>query len=104
MANIDTEVKIMDMTYEQRSEMMRKFFKKHNYDFTAHTSEMDEYSRWSKDYVFTDGAVWREDHMYVTEEVTTHIHNVEVKVKVKFLRIEFYNSDNAESNYYYEQI
>ena len=82
------------------------FFRFHNYDFETFTSPMDQYGCWYKNYTFKDGAMWSELYSPVTEEVTTvgEAHGIEVKLtkEVKFLKTEYYNTDNATSRYCYE--
>lgn len=91
------------VNYKEYTQQKDAFFKKHNYDFRIETSSMDEYGRYHKDYIFDDGAVWHEDMCPTFEEATVEIKKVNVKVEVKMLRTEFYNTDNATSNYYYEK-
>lgn len=50
----------MTVKYEEYRHDKQAFFKKHDNDFTIHTSSMDEYSRYHKEYMFADGATWYE--------------------------------------------
>lgn len=79
-----------------------KFFKKHKHDFETHTSYMDEYGCWYKDYVFKDGAQWHEDYSPVYEDGVAEVKGVKVTVKgIKLLRTEFYSTETP-SKYMYE--
>ena len=91
------------LNYQEYTTKKDAFFKKHKNDFRINTSSMDEYGRYHKDYIFEDGAVWYEDMMPTFEQATVEIKKVNVKVEVKMLRTEFYNTDDATSNYYYEK-
>lgn len=93
----------MTATYKEYIDTKQAFFAKHNHDFTTHTSSMDQYSRYSKIYTFTDGAQWIEEMSPVTETTEVTVRGCKCKVTVELQRIEFYNSDNAASEFYYEQ-
>lgn len=84
-------------------EMKFEFIKKHDFDYTIETSQMDQYGRYYKQYTFADGAFWYETMMPVHETVTTVIHKCEISMNVEFLRTEFWTSDNSESNFLYEK-
>ena len=91
----------MVVTAKQYEEEKKLFFIKHNYDFNVETTGRSaEYYR--KTYSFEDGAVWYEVMTYedVTEEV--EIKYCLVTVTVAMMRIEFWNTENSESKYYYE--
>ena len=47
----------MTVSYKDYFETKKAFFEKHGFDFTTHTSSMDEYDRYHKDYIFEDGAI-----------------------------------------------
>lgn len=93
----------MTVTYKEYSEAKHNFFEKHNFDFTTTTSSMDEYGRYYKDYLFEDGAQWHEDMSPEWVKETVEIKKCKVVVEVKMFRVEFYNTDDASSHYYYEK-
>lgn len=92
----------MTVTYKQYSEERGNFFKNHEYDYKVETSMMDEYGRYTKTYIFDDGATWYElmSPEFVTE--TIEIKLVNVKVEVKMLKTEYWSSESG-SKYYYEK-
>lgn len=94
-------MKIVD--YKEYVEIKKQFMEKHDYDYRVETSSMDQYGCYHKEYVFEDGSMFYEVMSPVYEKVTVEVHKVTVAVDVKFLRTEFWNSDDAESNYYYEK-
>lgn len=89
------------MTY---IEYKNAFIKKHNEaDWTVHTSPMDEYGQYCKNYVFTDGAVLTEINRPVVETVKVEVKGVEVEVEVKLMETEAWNTDDAKSVKWYEK-
>lgn len=92
----------MTVNYETYDNEKTNFFKKHDNDFKVDTSSMDEYGRYWKTYTFEDGANWYEAMSPIEETSKIIIHECEVEVKVKFLRVEFWSSEFG-SKYYYEQ-
>ena len=97
------EVKHMIMDYNEYMEAKRAFFKKHKGFADVDTTPMDQYNRYSKTYTCEDGAQWSEHMSYEWEIIETEVKKVHITTQVKLFRTEFYNTDNAESNYYYEQ-
>ena len=93
----------MTVTYKEYNEMKKNFFAKHKFDFRTDTSSLDEYDRYHKEYIFSDGAMWYEVMSPEWEEAEVEVRYVKVKVSVKLFRTEFWSSDNAESNYYYDK-
>lgn len=84
--------------YEQDK---RIFFKKHNNDFQCETQGSSaEYYR--KTYIFTDGAVWYEIMQQKYIETDVEIYYCHSKVELCLFETEYWNSENAESKYYYE--
>jgi len=93
------------MTY---LEYKRNFIKKHDdADWTVHTSPMDEYGQYVKNYVFTDGATLTEVNrpIYETVEVETEVKGIKVVIKqdVKLMETEAWNTDDAKSVKFYEK-
>ena len=80
-----------------------RFFKKHKHDFNCQTSPMDESGRYHKEYVFRDGAIWYEVMSPEMVKQEIEIKLCKMTIEVKMFRIEFWNSDNAVSRYYYEK-
>ena len=93
----------MTVDYKKYSEDKKAFFKKHKNDFQCETSSMDGYDRYYKVYSFNDGAQWYENMSPTYETAEVVIKMVTVKVEVKMLRIEYYNTDDAISKCYYEK-
>lgn len=91
------------MTYQEFSAIKRQFFKKHNSDFTANTSPMNQDGSYHKDYIFEDGAQWTECMRPVWREATVQVENVEIKVNVKLFETEAWSTDDATSIFYYER-
>ena len=91
------------LNYQEYTTKKNAFFEKHKYDFRVSTSPMDVYGRYCKDYIFEDGASWHEVVSPTFESATTEIKKVKINVEVKMLRTEFYNTDDATSNCYYEK-
>lgn len=98
------------VSYKQYNEQKTLFFNKHDYDFTIHTSGMDCYGTYHKEYVFEDGAIWYEVVSLAQEEVklegVSTITNTKVfgTKLVEYNKIEFWSSDNSISQYWYETI
>ena len=96
--------------YDEYTKQKMDFIQKHDSDFTIHTSEMDCYNSYHKEYVFEDGAVWYEVISLAQEEAklegTSKITGMKVfgSKLVRYNRIEFWNSDNSLSRYTYETI
>lgn len=93
------------MTY---LEYKRNFIEKHgDADWTVHTSPMDEYGQYVKNYVFTDGATLTEVNrpVYETVEVETEVKGIKVVIKqdVKLMETEAWNTDDAKSVKFYEK-
>lgn len=93
----------MTVTYSDYSAEKKSFFQKHKHDFRTETSAMDQYGRYHKTYIFSDGAIWYETMSpeYVTVDVAVKL--VIVPVEIKMFRTEFWSTDNASSKYYYEK-
>ena len=94
----------MTVNYEQFQNEKKAFFAKHNHDFNICTSPMDEYDRYCKDYLFADGHVWHEDYSPVwMHEIVQGKYCGKISVDTKMFRTEYYNTENADSKYYYEK-
>ena len=91
------------MNYNEYMDAKRAFFKKHKGYTDVYTSSMDQYSRYSKIYTCDDNAQWTEEMSYETETVEIEVKGVRITTEVKLFRTEFYNTDNAESAFYYEK-
>lgn len=92
----------MTVTYSEYITDRRNFFRKHDNDFRVQTSGLDEYARYTKTYIFEDGAMWYElmGPEYVTTE--TEVKLVKVKIDVKMYKTEYWSSESP-SKYYYEK-
>lgn len=92
----------MTVNYKQYEQEKRAFFEKHKYDYRVETSQMDEYGRYQKTYMFEDGATWYELMSPTTEHVEVEVRLVSVTVEVKMLRTEYWSTE-TKSKYYYEK-
>lgn len=81
----------------------QEFFQKHNSEFQSSTSPMDEYGRYSKTYVFEDGATWYESMYPTYEKGIAEIKGVKVEVEVKLFATEYWSTDNSSSKVYYNK-
>ena len=76
-------------------------------DWRVETSPMDEYGRYHKTYIFTDGAVLYEINtpITVTAEAETVVKGITVKITqdVELLETECWNTDNSHSVKFYER-
>ena len=92
----------MTVNYDRYVADKKAFLNRHP-DWKVDTSSMDEYGRYYKNYICDDGAIFTEE-MYPTYETgEAEIRGVKVKVEVPMMRIEYYSTDDANSNYYYER-
>lgn len=94
------------VSYETYMADKKAFLRRHD-DWKVETSSMDEYGRYYKTYTGADGAIFTEE-MYPcweTAEAEVELHGVKVTLSesVKFMRTEYYSTDNSNSNYYYER-
>lgn len=92
------------MTY---IEYKNAFIKKHSKaDWSVHTSPMDEYGQYVKNYIFTDGATLTEVNRPVVETVTveTTVKGIPITIHqdVKLMETEAWNTDDARSVKFYE--
>lgn len=92
----------MTVSYKQYEQERKAFFEKHDYDYRVETSQMDEYGRYYKTYMFEDGAVWYEAMSPTFEKVEVEVQLVKVTVEVKMLRTEYWSTE-TKSKYYYEK-
>ena len=97
------EVIKMTVSYNDYVNEKQVFFNKHHNDFRCETSSMDEYGRYYKTYVFADNAIWYETMSPTYEIAEVEIKLVKVQVEVKMLRTEFWNTDDANSKFYFEK-
>lgn len=96
----------MTVDYKEYMENKQEFIRKHGSgDWKVETSPMDEYGRYHKEYIFDDGAIWYEimSPEWFKQKVEVAHTLVTVEVEVKMFRTEFWNSDNAQSKFYYEK-
>ena len=96
MANIST------VDYNEFTRLKKVFFGNHNHDFQCETSPMDQYGVYYKSYNFRDGATWYErmSPEFIDTQVTVAYNTIPLTIKM--LKVEFWNSDNAFSKFYYE--
>lgn len=88
------------VTSKEYDDEKRQFFAKHG-TFRINTSAGSaEY--YHKEYVFEDNAVWYEVMMRVSEPVHVEVKKCHITMEADLLRTEYYNSDDADSKYYFE--
>ena len=92
----------MNTNYDTFWREKKDFCQNHDSDYTVCTSPMDEYGRWHKTYLFTDGAVWSELMTPEFETAYTEVHGVRVEVEVKMLKTEYWSTEQG-SKYYWEK-
>lgn len=94
----------MRMTYKEFEDRKKKYFSKHDFNFTTHTSPMDENGVYHKEYVFADGFIWYERYEKIVRTIITDTeYNCKVKVDIELFETESWNSEDAKSVYLYEQ-
>lgn len=91
------------LNYDEYYNYKLDFIKKHHYQYEISTSPMNSDGTYYKDYYFTDGSALYEIMRPVYKTVEIEVNKVKVKVSVKLLETEAYNTDNSESVYYYEK-
>ena len=88
-------------------EMKSNFFKSHKGLETVSTSSMDEYGRYHKEYIASDGAMLYEVNgpVWMDVEFTADVAGVTIRKieKMKFFQIEAWSSVNAHSEFYIEK-
>ena len=85
-----------------------EFIKRHNdSDWSVHTSPMDDYGQYVKNYIFTDGATLTEVNRPVYEMVEVEVEvkggKVKIKQEVKVMETEVWNTDDSKSVKFYER-
>lgn len=88
-------------------EYKSKFLKAHNEaDWRVETSPMNEYGRYYKEYIFSDGASMIEVNMPVYEKASAEVEvkgmKVTIEKDIKLLETEIWNTDDAKSYKFYE--
>lgn len=86
----------------------RAFIQKHSKsDWHVSTSEMDEYGRYIKTYLFDDGAQLIEVNRPVNETVDVEVEvkgiKVTTKLTVRLMESECWNTDDGKSVFFYEK-
>ena len=92
----------MTVNYEKYMADKKAFLRKHD-DWRVDTSSMDEYGRYTKWYICADGACFTEEMYPTWETAEAEVRGVKVTVEIKMMRTEYYSTDDANSNYYYEK-
>lgn len=93
------------MTY---AEYKRAFIKAHERaDWTVDTSSMDSDGKYTKTYIFSDGAILYEVNRPVWRTATAKavVEGIEIELKqdIKLFETEAWNTDNANSVKFYEK-
>ena len=91
------------LNYDEYNEYKLNFIKNHKSDYEATTSPMDEYGIYYKDYTFIDGHALYEIMRPVYKTIDIEVNKVKIKVTVKLLETEAYNTEDSHSVYYYEK-
>lgn len=83
---------------------IRKFLDSQDIDdYNVETSAFEDNS-YHKIYRFVNGAVGIEHNRIITEEVEVEVKGLKVKVEVKLLETEWYDTNDATSIYMYEKV
>lgn len=94
----------MTVTYEEYEIERINFIKKNSeHEWEVKMSPMDEYGRYSKTYIFDNGAQWFETCGPVTEIAQFEHRGMTFEAEVKMFRVEFFSTDDSKSKYYYER-
>lgn len=92
----------MTVDYKTYAFSRREFFAKHGGLNNTATSPMYEDGRYTKTYTCEDGAQWTEIMFHCVKQVKASVELCDVVVPVEMQGIEFWNTDDAKSNFYYE--
>lgn len=89
-----------------RHEYLQNFIRKHDCDYRVETGSL-EGTTYHKQWLFEDGGAIYEvnDVIYEHPVVEIELHGVKVRkeILVRFNRCEMWNTDNANSVYFYER-
>ena len=91
----------MTVSYELYNTEKAEFFKKHDFDYTLHTSESVN-GCYHKEYAFEDGAVFFESMAKVVESHTIEAHGIKTTVNVDYMRTEYWTTDDANTKAVFE--
>ena len=97
------DVQKMVVNYKEYEELKKRFFEKHDYNYSIETSQMDEYGCYHKEYIFEDGNIWHESYRPTYEKAVVEIKKVSVEVEVKMFCTEFWNTEDSKSKCMYEK-
>lgn len=89
------------VTSKQFWEEKQKFFEKHDFNYVVKTTDFEN-ERYTKFYIFEDGAEFYELVSFVTEEIETNAHGLTIKVPVKFCKTEYWTTESG-SKWCYER-
>lgn len=87
------------VTMHEYYEEMGKFLTKHK-EWRVITSPFSN-DQWCKDYLCEDGAMGKEINRVVYETVEVEVKGIKVKVSIKLLETEWFDTDNGYSIYMY---
>ena len=88
--------------YKQYTKERLEFINNQESEWEIYTSPQVN-NIWHKEIVFDNGAVWYERYEKKRVPVEAEARGVKVTVEIPMLEIEFWNSKNSESKYYYEK-
>ena len=91
------------VTYKQYNKEKAAFFAKHDNDFEVETSSLSVGNSYLKSYIFKDGACWEELLRNVHEEAECEHRGITFKCNVSLAQLEYWNTDNSKSRYYYSK-
>ena len=89
------------VNYKDYEDEKAKFFKAHDYDYTVHTSDLQNNS-YHKEYAFEDGATFYESTRKVEEVQIIEVHKIKTKVVVAYMVTEYWSSDDSTTKVFYE--
>ena len=90
------------VTFEEYNKERAAFFKKHG-SFRLHDTGLNAANCYLKTYIFADGEIWCESCGPVYEKAVVEVRGIRTEVTVKFFRVEYWNSTEIGSKFYYEK-
>jgi len=89
------------LTMAEYYQTIQEFVSKHEIN-KVETSELVN-GQWSKNYYGEDGSAGTEINRIVYENVEVEVKGLKVKVEVKLLETEWFDTDNGKSVYMYQK-
>lgn len=94
-------MKIVSM--KEYYEVQSKFVSKHEHEISKVERSPFTDNQWHKTYLCEDGALGTEINRIVYEQVEVEVKGLKVKVEVKLLETEWFDTDNGTSTFMYQK-